>query len=140
MYVRIATCVFCAGQTFEQLPSNATVVEGNTVQLVCSVFSDEPTPARQNTVWAVQLPGESELILGINNLSEIILSSSTVSTGSDFNSPLTIANATRALDGTRIRCLAIMNLLLRSPDPERPAFLTVLCEFVYLLVVCIAGI
>ena len=82
------------------------------------------------------MPGEVELILGINNVSEITLSGSTANTGSDFNSLLTIANTTRALEGTRIRCFTLMNFLLVAPDPERPAFLSVLCEFVHLLVVC----
>ena len=118
----------CAGQTFDQLPSSASVLEGGSAEFSCTVLSNDPSPTRLNSVWAILMPGPggTEQLLGINNINMTDLEDgSTAFIGAPFNSPLTIANVTRSLDGTRVRCLFFVGA---SPtlQPEPYAFLTVL--------------
>ena len=116
------------GQTFDQLPSSATVTEGGSAEFDCSVLSNEPSPTRLDSVWAVLVPGNIELILGINDVSMVVLEDdSTAFIGTTFNSPLTIANVSRSLEGIRVRCLFFVGADPTS-QPEPYAFLTVLCK------------
>lgn len=116
------------GQTFDQLPSSTTVTEGGSAEFSCSVLSNEPSPIRLDSVWAVLVPGNFELILGINNVSMVVLKDdSTAFIGTTFNSPLTIVNVTRSLERTRVRCLFFVGADPTS-QPEPYAFLTVQCK------------
>ena len=116
------------GQTFDQLPSSATVTEGGSAEFDCSVLSNEPSPTRLDSVWAVLVPGNIEQILGINDVSMVVLEDdSTAFIGTTFNSPLTIANVSRSLEGIRVRCLFFVGVDPTS-QPEPYAFLTVLCK------------
>lgn len=116
------------GQTFDQLPSSATVAERGSAEFSCSVLSNEPSPTRLDSVWGVLAPGGMEQLLGINNVNMVGLKDgSTAFIGASFNSPLTIANVTRSLDGTRVRCFFLVGADLTS-QPEPYAFLTVLCK------------
>ena len=121
------TLSLCAGQTFDQLPSSASVLEGGSTEFSCTVLSNDPSPTRLNSVWAILMPGpgRTEQLLGINNINMTDLEGSTAFIGTPFNSPLTIANVTRSLDGTRVRCLFLVGI---DPtlQPEPYAFLTVL--------------
>ena len=117
------------GQTFEQVPSNDTVTEGGSAEFSCTVLSNDPNPTRIDSVWSVQEPDGTELTLGINNVNMVsFMDGSTAFVGTPFNSPLTIANVTRSLDGTRVRCLSFASGTPTSQD-EPYAFLTVLCKF-----------
>ena len=112
---------------FEQRPSNATAMEGGSAEFSCTVLS-ENSSTQVNSVWGVQVPGETELILGRAGVNTSALKDgSTAFVGTPFNSPLTIANVTRSLDGTRVRCLFLRNLVLTSQGMPY-AFLTVQCE------------
>ena len=114
------------GQMFGQLPSDATATEGSSANFSCIVLAGDSS--RQDSVWGVQAPGEIEQILGINNVSMAELKDgSTAFTVTPFNSPLTIANVNRRLDGTQVRCLLLRNGIPISQD-EPYAFLTVQCE------------
>ena len=116
------------GQTFDQLPSNATVAEGGSAEFSCTVLSNDPNPTRIDSVWAVQAPGGTEQFLGLNDVSMIDLNNgSTASVGTNFNSPLTIANVIRSIDGTRVRCFLLRNGIPTSQD-EPYAFLSVQCK------------
>ena len=122
------TLSLCAGQTFDQLPSSASVLEGVSAEFSCTVLSNDPSPTRLNSVWAILMPGRrrTEQFLGINNINMTDLEDgSTAFIGAPFNSPLTIANVTRSLDRTRVRCLFFMGA---DPtfQPEPYVFLTVL--------------
>ena len=133
--LRVSSCYYeceihsrSPGQTFDQLPSNATVVEGGSVEFTCTVLSNDPSPSRLDAVWAVQVPGRTERLLGINNLSVLELKNvSTAFIGTNFNSPLTIANVTRSLQGTRVRCFFFVGAD-PTVQPEPYAFLSVLCK------------
>ena len=116
-----------SGQMFDQLPSDATATEGSSANFNCTVLAGDSS-SRQDSVWGVQAPGETELSLGINGVSMVELKDgSTAFTGTPFNSPLTIANVNRSLDGTRVRCFLLRNDIPISQD-EPYAFLTVQCE------------
>ena len=121
------TLSLCAGQTFDQLPSSASVLEGGSAEFSCTVLSNDSSPTRLDSVWAILMPGPggTEQLLGINNINMTDLEGSTAFIGTPFNSPLTIANVTRSLDGTRVRCLFLVGI---DPtlQPEPYAFLTVL--------------
>ena len=122
----------CSGPTFDQLPSSATVREGGSAEFGCTVLSNEPSPTRLDSVWGVLAPGETEQFLGVNNVNMVGLKDdSTAFIGASFNSPLTIANVTRSLDGTRVRCLFFVGADPTS-QPEPYAFLTVLCKLLWL--------
>ena len=116
-----------SGQTFDQLPSDDTATEGSSANFSCTVLADNSS-SRQDSVWGVQVPGENELILGINRVIRAELKDgSTAFTGTPFNSPLTIANANRSLDGTQVRCFLLRSGVPISQD-EPYAFLAVQCE------------
>ena len=116
------------GQTFDQVPSNATVAEGGSAEFSCTVLSNDPNPTRIDSVWGVQAPGGTEQLLGISGVSMVsFMNGSTAFVGTPFNSPLTIANVTRSLDETRVRCLSFASGIPIS-QPEPYAFLTVLCK------------
>ena len=120
------TLSLCTGQMFDQLPSNATATEGSSANFSCTVLADNSS--RQDSFWGVQAPGETEQILGINDVSMVELKDgSTAFTGTPFNSPLTIANVNRSLDGTQVRCFLLRNGVLMSQEMPY-AFLTVQCE------------
>ena len=117
------------GQAFDQLPSNTTVAEGGSAEFSCTVLSNDPNPTRIDSVWGVQAPGGTEQLLGISGVSMVsFMNGSTAFVGTPFNSPLTIANVTRSLDGTRMRCLSFASGIPISQD-EPYAVLTVLCKF-----------
>ena len=112
---------------FNQLPSNATAMEGGSAEFSCTVLSKNSS-SQLNSAWGVQAPGKTELFLGDHvNMSDL-KDGSTAFIGKPFNSPLTIANVTRSLDGTRVRCFFFRNLIPVSQDMPY-AFLTVQCEF-----------
>ena len=116
-----------SGQMFDQLPSDNTATEGSSANFSCTVLADDSS-SRQDSVWGVQAPGGTEQILGIGSVSMVELKDgSTAFTGTPFNSPLTIANVNRSLDGTRVRCLLLRNGIPISQD-EPYAFLAVQCE------------
>ena len=119
------TLSLCAGQTFDQLPSSALVGEGGSAEFSCTVLSNDPSPTRLDSVWAVLVPGEMELFLGAGASIVSFMDGSTAFIGAPFNSPLAITNVTRSLDGTRVRCLFIVGVDL-TLQPEPYAFLTVL--------------
>ena len=99
--LQMRTLSLCSGQTFDQLPSSATVTEGGSAEFTCTVLSNEPSPTRLDSVWGVQAPGGTEHVLGINNVNMVGLkNTSTAFIGMNFNSPLTIANVTRSLERT----------------------------------------
>ena len=125
---RMRTLSARPGQMFGQLPSNATAGEGTSAEFSCSVLSNDPSPTRLDSVWAVLVPGNIELILGINGVRWVALrDNSTAFIGPTFSSPLTIANVTRSLEGTRVRCFFFVGVDPTS-QPEPYAFLTVLCK------------
>ena len=70
-------------------------------------------------------PGRTEQFLGAGASIVSFMDGSTAFIRTPFNSPLTIANVTRSLDGTRVRCLFLVGV---DPtlQPEPYAFLTVL--------------
>ena len=113
---------------FDQLPSNATAMEGGSAEFCCTVLSGNST-TQLNSIWGVKVPGETELNLGdrgdVNTAD--LKDGSTAFIGTPFNSPLTIANVTRSLDGTQVRCFFFKNLVLMSQEMPY-AFLTVQCE------------
>ena len=116
-----------SGQMFDQLPSDDTATEGSSANFNCTVLADNSS-SHQDSVWGVQAPGETEQILGINDVSMVELKDgSTAFTGTPFNSSLTIANVSRSLDGTRVRCFLLRNGIPTLQD-EPYAFLTVQCE------------
>ena len=117
----------CPGQTFGQLPISATVAEGGSAEFSCTVLSNDPNPTRIDSIWAVLAPGGSELFLGAGVSVLSFMNGSTAFVGTPFNSPLTIANATQSLDGTRVRCFFLVGA---DPtiQPEPYAFLTVHCK------------
>ena len=116
-----------SGQMFDQLPSDDTATEGSSANFNCTVLADDSS-SRQDSFWGVQAPGEIEQILGINDFSMVELKDgSTAFTATPFNSPLTIANVNRSLDGTRVRCFLLRNGVPTSQEMPY-AFLTVQCE------------
>ena len=120
------------GQTFDQVPTNATVTEGGSAEFGCTVLSNDPNPTRIDSAWAVVVPGGPEQFLGINNINMVsFMDGSTASIGAPFNSPLTIANVTQSLDGTQVRCFFLVGA---DPtlQPEPYAFLTVQCKLFWL--------
>ena len=124
----VRTLSLCPGQTFDQVPSSATVAEGGSAEFSCTVLSNDPNPTRIDSVWAVLVPGGTEQLLGINNVNMVsFMDGSTAFVGTPFNSPLTIANVTQSLDGTRVRCLFFVGAVL-TVQPEPYAVLTVLCK------------
>ena len=125
------TLSLCAGQTFDQLPSSASVLEGGSAEFSCTVLSNDSSPTRLDSVWAILMPGRgrTEQLLGINNINMTDLEDGfTAFIGAPFNSPLTITNVTQSLDGTRVRCLFLVGV---DPtfQPEPYTFLTVLGKF-----------
>ena len=60
------------GQRFDQRPSNGTATEGGSIDFSCDVSSAESS-TRVNSVWGVRPPGEGEGILGINDVSMVVL-------------------------------------------------------------------
>ena len=114
------------GQTFDQVPSNATVAEGGSAEFSCTVFSNDPNPTRIDSVWAVQAPGGTERFLGAGTSMVSFMDGSTAFVRTPFNS-LTIPNVTQSLDGTRVRCLFLVGADLTF-QPEPYAFVTVLCK------------
>ena len=117
----------CPGQRFGPLPSSATVAEGGSAEFSCTVLSNDPNPTRIDSVWGVQAPGGTELFLGAGTSVLSFMNGSTASVGTPFNSPLTIANITQSLDGTRVRCFSLVGANLTF-QPEPYAFLTVQCK------------
>ena len=116
------------GLTFGLLPNSTTVTEGGSAKFSCSVLPDDPSATCVDSVWGVQAPGETERFLGLNDVSMIDLKDgSTASVGTNCNSPLTIANVFRSLDGTRVRCFLLSNDIPTSQD-EPYAFLSVQCK------------
>ena len=113
------------GQRFDQLPSNATAMEGGSAEFFCTVRN---STMQLNPIWGFQVPGETEQHLGDRDdvKTADLKNGSTVFIGTPFNSPLTITNVTRSLDGTRVRCF-FRNGILTSQDMPY-AFLTVQCE------------
>ena len=111
-----------------QIPSNTTVMEGGSAEFNCTVLSEDSSN-RLNSNWGIWAPADKhELVLGHGGLNMSDLKNvSTAFMGTPFNSPLTIANVTRSLDGTRVRCLFVRNGILASQDMLY-AFLTVQCE------------
>ena len=122
-----ALSVRCSSQTFGQLPSNTTVAEGGSAEFSCTVLSNDPSPTRIDSIWGVLVPGGSELFLGASTSMISFMDGSTAFVGTPFNSPLTIANVTQSLDGTRVRCLSFVGADLTF-QPEPYAFLTVQCK------------
>ena len=115
---------------FDQLPSNATAMEGGSAEFCCTV-RNSTTTTQLNAVWGVTVPGINitEQHLGENdNVTTADLNGSgTAFIGTPFNSLLTIANINRSLDGTQVRCFYFKNHALTSQEMPY-AFLTVQCE------------
>ena len=104
-------------------------MEGGSANFSCTVLS-ENSSTKVNSIWEIQAPGQFQKFLGENvrvNKTNL-MDGSTAFIGKPFNSPLTIANINRSLDGTQVRCF------FRKPNEvpmfqEMPyAFLTVQCE------------
>ena len=117
---------------FVQLPSNATAMEGGSANFSCTVLSEDSS-TQLNSTWGICEPGkktpdEHEIILGRGGVNMFDLKDgSTAFIGMTFNSPLTITNITRSLDGTRVRCFFRKGAVLMSQEMPY-AFLTVQCE------------
>ena len=110
---------------FNQLPSNTTAIEGGSANFSCIVHST----MQLNSIWGVQVPGKQEINFGGPagvNMSDFNGSRSTAFIGMPFDSHLTIANVTRSLDGTQVRCFFRNGIL--KPQEMPYAFLTVQCE------------
>ena len=108
-------------------------MEGGSAEFSCTVLSNDPNPTRIDSVWSVQEPDGTELTLGINNVNMVsFMDGSTAFVGKPFNSPLTIANVTRSLDGTRVRCHFFVGAD-STFQPEPYAFLTVQCKLFWLV-------
>ena len=116
---------------FDQLPSNATARQGGSAEFNCTVLSVNSS-TQVNSSWEINnnASGLGLLVhLGENdNVNKTNLTDgSTAFIGKPFNSLLTIANVTRSLDGTQVRCLFFKNGT--QMFQEMPyAFLTVQCE------------
>ena len=113
---------------FDQLPSNATAMEGGSAEFCCTVRN---STTELNTVWGVKVPGINitEQHLGENDNVKVadLKDGSTAFIGTPFNSRLTIANINRSLDGTQVRCFFLKNHALTSQEMPY-TFLTVQCE------------
>ena len=119
------------GQMFDQLPSNATAMEGSSANFSCTVLSEDSS-TQVNSIWGIQVSGKIVHLGENDNVTmDDLNGSGTACIETPFNSPLTIANITRSLDGTRVRCFFIQkfhrNVTLVSQDMPY-AFLTVQCE------------
>ena len=115
---------------FDQLPSNATALEGGSAEFTCTVLSEDSS-TKLNSNWGILVPDQgNEIILGRGGMNMSVLKNvSTAFIGMPFNSPLTIANVTRSLDGTPVRCFFYNENDLPVSQDMPYAFLTVQCEF-----------
>ena len=120
------------GQMFDQLPSNATAMEGGSAEFCCTVRNSTTqlnSTMRLNAIWGIQMHDSiTEQHLGENDNVKVadLKDGSTALIGTPFNSHLTIANITRSLDGTQVRCFFRNGILTSQEMPY--AFLTVQCE------------
>lgn len=114
---------------FDQLPSNATAMEGGSANFSCTVLS-ENSSTQVNSSWEINNNASGLLVhLGENYSVKMddLNGSGTAFIGTPFNSLLTIANINRSLDGTQVRCLFFKGII--QMFQEMPyAFLTVQCE------------
>ena len=104
-------------------------MEGGSANFSCTVLS-ETSSTQVNSIWEINITASGLTVhLGENDgVSKTNLTDgSTAFIGKPFNSPLTIANVTRSLDGTQVRCFFFKGVV--PMFQEMPyAFLTVQCE------------
>ena len=114
---------------FDQLPSNATAMEGGSANFSCTVLS-ENSSIQVTSIWGVKVLGETELTLGDRDTMKTVdlKNGSTASIWPPFNSLLTIANITRSLDGTQVKCFFFNKDGIQMFQEMPYAFLTVQCE------------
>ena len=112
---------------FDQLPSNATAMEGGSANFSCTVLS-ENSSTQVDSVWEIKAPGQTMKFLGEHDDVKMtdLNGSGSACIGTPFNSLLTIANINRSLDGTQVRCFFKDGILMPQEMPY--AFLTVQCE------------
>ena len=103
-------------------------MEGGLANFSCTVLSVNSS-TQVNSHWGVKAPDETELTLGDHDTMKTVdlKDGSTASIWPPFNSLLTIANITRSLDGTEVKCFFNKDGI--QMFQEMPyAFLTVQCE------------
>ena len=123
---------------FDQLPSNATAMEGGSAEFNCTVLS-ENFSTQVNSVWGINNTA-SDLFVHLGERDDVTTAdlngSGTAFIRTHFNSLLIIANASRSLDGTQVWCFFMNPNLTLTPQEMPYAFLTVQCELFNVYTCC----
>ena len=113
-------------------------MEGGLANFSCTVLSVNSS-TQVNSIWGVKVPDEiDELTLGDDDtvITADLKNSSTAFIGTPFNSLLTIANITRSLDGTEVKCFFFNKDGIQMFQEMPYAFLTVQCELFNVYTCC----